>query len=319
MLQQTRVETALPYFERWIARYPAVGALAAASEHAVLKQWEGLGYYSRARSLRRAAQMVVRDYGGDIPSDVSALRRLPGVGAYTASAILSIAFGKDEPALDGNIRRVLARVFNVRTPVGSSRGERQLRELSFLHLPKGRAAYFNQALMDLGAAVCLPRNPRCESCPVCSLCEARNRGQQAQLPVRARRAPLRRVHLGAAVISRKGRVLLRRRPSRGLLGGMWEFPKAEFPGASRGMTGIRQRLPAAILETLRLRIRQLRPLIQVRHAYSHFEVLVDAFRCGIGSRDVPEGFRWVSVDRLSRYPMGRVDRKIADGLKLNQG
>jgi A/G-specific adenine glycosylase len=319
MLQQTRVETALPYFERWIARFPVVGALAAASEHAVLKQWEGLGYYSRARSLRRAAQMVVQDHGGEIPSDVGALRRLPGIGDYTAAAISSIAFGKDEPALDGNIRRVLARVFNVRTPVGSSRGERRLRELSSAHLPKGRAADFNQALMDLGAAVCLPRNPHCESCPVRNLCEARNRGQQAHLPVLAQRAPPRRILMGAAVISRKGRVLLRRRPSRGLLGGMWEFPKAEVPGAFVGSTGVRQRLPAAIHKTLRLRVRQPQPLLEVRHTYSHLEVLVHAFRCRMGSSDLPQGFRWVSVDRLSRYPMGKVDRKIADSLRQIQG
>jgi len=319
MLQQTRVETALPYFERWMARFPSIPSLAAASEQTVLKQWEGLGYYSRARSLRRAAQIIVRDHGGQIPSEVDALRLLPGVGAYTAGAVASIAFGKDEPALDGNVRRVLARVFNMRTPAGSPLAERRLRDLSTQHLPKGRAADFNQALMDLGAAVCLPRNPKCESCPVSRLCEAKRRGQQAQLPVRARKAPLRQVLLGVAVIVRQGRVLLGRRPSRGLLGGMWEFPQAEIPGKPMDLTIVRKRLPAVILETLKLRVRQPQPLIQVCHAYSHFEVNVQAFRCGIAPGEIPQGFRWVSVRQLSRYPMGRVDRKIADSLKHDQG
>lgn len=318
MLQQTRVETALPYFERWMARLPSIQALAAASEQTVLKLWEGLGYYSRARSLRRAAQIIVHEHGGQIPPEVAALRRLPGIGAYTAGAVSSIAFGKDEPVLDGNIRRVLARVFDMRTQVGSPLGERRLRDLSIKHLPKGRAADFNQAIMDLGAAVCLPRNPECESCPVSNLCEAKRRGQQARLPVRPRRAPLRRVCMGAVVISRQGRVLLSRRPSRGLLGGMWEFPKAEVPDTPMDLTSVRKRLPAAILESLRLQVRQPQPLIQVRHAYSHFEVMVQAFRCSIHSSEIPQGFRWVNVNRLSRYPMGRVDRKIADRLKQAQ-
>lgn len=318
MLQQTRVETALPYFERWMARFPSIRALAAASEHTVLKQWEGLGYYSRARSLRRAAQIIVRDHDGEIPSDVGALRRLPGVGAYTAAAVSSIAFGTDEPALDGNIRRVLARVFNMRAPVGSPLGERRLRALSIQNLPRGRAADFNQGLMDMGAAICLPRNPHCESCPVGNLCEAKRKGQQAQLPVRARRAPLRRVLMGAAVIAQQDRVLLSRRPSKGLLGGMWEFPKAEISGPSTDLTRIRNRLPAAIRDALELRVRPRKPLIQVRHTYSHFEVVVHAFLCSIRSSAIPPGFRWVNASRLSRYPMGRVDRKIADSLRQNQ-
>jgi A/G-specific adenine glycosylase len=319
MLQQTRVETALPYFERWMVRFPSIRALAAASEQTVLKQWEGLGYYSRARSLRRAAQIIVRDHGGKIPSEVETLRRLPGVGAYTAAAVASIAFGKDEPALDGNIRRVLARVFNMRTPVGSPLAERRLRALSSQHLPKGRAADFNQALMDLGAVICLPRNPRCEACPMNDLCEAKRRGQQARLPVRARRGRLRRIFMGAAVISRQGQVLVSRRPSRGLLGGMWEFPKAEIPDPPGDVTGYRKRLPAAILGTLKLRVGQPQHLIEVRHEYSHFEVIVHAFHCSMGSRAMPQGFRWVRVNRLSRYPMGRVDRMIADSLKQDQG
>ena len=318
MLQQTRVETAVPYFERWMARLPSIRALAAASEHTVLKTWEGLGYYSRARSLRRAAQIIVRDHDGEIPSDVEALRRLPGVGAYSAAAIASIAFGRDEPALDGNIRRVLARVFNMSTPVGSPLGERRLRDLSAKHLPKGRAADFNQALMDLGAVVCLPRNPRCEMCPVGSLCEAKRTGRQAQLPVRPRKALRRRIFMGAAVISRPGQVLLRRRPSNGLLGGMWEFPKAEISGPPRNLARTGRRLPALIRGSFQIHIKQPQPLVQIEHVYSHFEVMVQAFRCTANSGTIPAGFRWASVSRLSRYPMGRVDRKIADHLRADQ-
>ena len=169
MLQQTWFEAVAPYFKRWMERFPTTEALARAPERDVLTAWEGLGYYARARNLRRAAQVVVDEYDGKLPHDLSALRTLPGIGRYTAGAIASIAFGLDEPALDGNIRRVLARVFNIAEPANSPRGENMLWGLARKHLPPGRAGDYNQALMDLGATICIPANPRCPICPVRSV------------------------------------------------------------------------------------------------------------------------------------------------------
>ena len=169
MLQQTRVETVIPYFERWMKTYPTLNALAKANQEEVLVAWEGLGYYSRARNLHRAAQMVLSDFNGQIPDQAEVLCKLPGIGRYTAGAIASIAFGKDEPTLDGNIRRVLARVFNVDTPARSPEGERLLWELAGKYLPPGQAADYNQAWMDLGSAICTPRQPDCGRCPLESL------------------------------------------------------------------------------------------------------------------------------------------------------
>jgi len=298
-----------------MARFPSVQLLAAASEHTVLKHWEGLGYYSRARSLRRAAQIVMRAHNGEIPADISTLQSLPGVGAYTAAAVAAIAYGKDEPALDANIRRVLARVFDVRHPLGSPEAERRIRTLAAQILPRGRAGDFNQALMDLGALVCLPRGPRCLSCPIADLCAAKRTSRQAQLPVRAAEKRRRQVSVGALVVSRKGRVLLGRRPSRGLLGGMWEFPKTELAGGPGSRARIQRRLPVAMRDVLNLQIRRLEPFTQVVHAYSHYTVVVEAFRCSMDARSAPPGFRWASVRQLSRYPMGRVDRMIANRLQ----
>src|SRR5512142_2328270 len=166
MLQQTRVEAVKPYYRRWMKRFPSVAALARASERDVLKCWEGMGYYARARNLRAAARLVMQIHGGRLPKSLAELRSLPGIGRYTAGAIASIAFGWDEPTLDGNIRRVLARVFNVREPADAPAGQEKLWALAAGHLPKGHAGDYNQALMDLGATVCLPVGPRCRVCPV---------------------------------------------------------------------------------------------------------------------------------------------------------
>ncbi len=183
MLQQTRVEAVIPYFARWMERFPTLERLSAAPEEEVLALWEGLGYYSRARNLHRAAQIVLTEHGGRLPESLPALRKLPGIGRYTAAAIASIAFGQDAATLDGNLKRVFARVFDLTLPADSAEGEAALWHLAEIHLPPGRAGDYNQALMDLGATLCLPRSPRCLLCPVRELCQAHARGVQEQRPV----------------------------------------------------------------------------------------------------------------------------------------
>jgi A/G-specific adenine glycosylase len=323
MLQQTRVETVIPYFYRWMERFPSVGVLARASEQEVLAVWEGLGYYGRARNMHRAAKMMEADYGGQIPSHPASLQRLPGIGRSTAAAIASISFGVEVAALDGNIRRVLARVFNVIDPLNTAKSEALLWELAYGHLPAGQAGDYNQALMDLGATVCTPRQPRCDVCPLQELCQAYVLGVQEERPVRAVRPALPHYTVTAAVIhcsdpqngrpigSPNGLVLIARRPSHGLLGGLWEFPGGKLqPGEH--LAGCLQR---EIREELGVEIAVGELLGVYRHAYTHFRVTLHAFECALaGGAPQPiqaSELRWVTPSELVNYPMGKLDRQIA--------
>jgi len=305
MLQQTRVEAVIPYFLRWMKRFPTVFRLTRSSEQAVLKAWEGLGYYSRARHLRRAAQVIVKEHAGSLPREARELRKLPGIGRYTAGAIASIAFGRDEPALDGNIRRVLTRVFNMEQPADSPDGERRLWQLAAENLPKGQAGDYNQALMDLGATVCIPVSPRCPVCPLKRMCEARKLGLQNELPRMKARGSVPHHVYAAAVIIRRDKALLSQRPSSGLLGGMWEFPNARVRSTRVS------RVAAAFSKERRLEIQCAEPLGTIHHGYSHFTVEVHVFRCTMDSSPHDPRLRWIPIRRLDVLPMGRIDRQIA--------
>ena len=316
MLQQTRVETVIPYFKKWMKLFPNVRALAKASEREVLNAWEGLGYYSRARNFHKAAKIVVDEYGGKLPRDVDELWKLPGIGRYTAGALASIIFGIDEPALDGNLKRVYARLFDVKRPVNSTEGEKLLWKIAYENLPKGRAADFNQALMDLGATVCVPKNPRCEVCPLARDCKAKARGVQHLRPVKvAKKIVPHYVHAAAVIVERIANslyVLLAQRPSKGLLAGMWEFPSARVEGDAAG------EVESALRAAYRLKVRMKRglyPLAVVEHTYSHFKVTVYAFRCDVSSKAMGENLKWIRLKDLGKYPMGKVDRAIARKVK----
>ncbi|MBI3164936.1 MAG: A/G-specific adenine glycosylase [Anaerolineales bacterium] len=305
MCQQTRVETVIPYFEKWMKQFPSVKALASASEQDVLNAWEGLGYYSRARNLHKAAKVVVEKFGGKLPRDLDDLRSLPGIGRYTVGAIASLAFKMDEPTLDGNIRRVFSRLFDVKEIADSTAGEKTLWELTAKNLPKGRAGDYNQALMDLGAMVCLPKNPRCLICPLMKICKAREAGTQELRPVmKPKKQVPTYVHV-AAVIVERGRALLSQRPANGLLGGMWEFPNARVDGDPA------RELVKALRGATRLKVQKKEPLGFVQHAYSHFRVIVYPFLCAKVEAPKDKKFKWVPLDELDDYPMGKVDRQIA--------
>jgi len=305
MLQQTRVETVIPYFEKWMRLFPTVQALAKASEQDVLSAWEGLGYYTRARNLHKAAKVVTREYKGILPDNVSELIKLPGIGRYTAGAIISIAFGKDEPALDGNLKRVYARLFDVEEPVDSPIGEKLLWDISRQNLPKGKAGDFNQALMDLGAMICIPKIPRCLICPLMELCKAREMGTQELRPVKKpKKAVPHHIH-AAGVIVNKGKVLLAQRPAKGLLGGMWEFPNGRVDGDPAG------ELVKVLESGYSLKVQRKEALGVVQHTYTHFKVTVHVFRCVFSSKVKERNLKWVSVRVLGDYPMGKIDRQIA--------
>ncbi len=316
MLQQTRVETVIPYFHRWLERFPTVQALAAASQQDVLSTWEGLGYYSRARNLHHAAQMVVEQYNGKLPSEVVSLRKLPGSGRYTAAAIASIAFGLDEPTLDGNIRRVLARVFDVSEPARSPKGERILWELAGSNLPAGSAGDYNQAVMDLGAMICTPRAPACERCPASEVCQARKLGVQEQRPVLETRPTIPHYTVTAAVIQKNETVLLAQRPANGLLGGMWEFPGGKTMDGEDLPTCLRRE----IREELDVEIEVGEPYGIYRHAFTHFRVTLHAFHCALTTGEPrpieASDLRWVTIPELTNFPMGKIDRQIASRLAV---
>jgi A/G-specific adenine glycosylase len=309
MLQQTRVETVIPYFEKWMKLFPDIPSLANASERDVLNAWEGLGYYSRARNLHKAAKIVASNFNGQLPRDLTELRTLPGIGRYTVGAIASISFKMDEPTLDGNLRRVFSRLYDVTELADSPVGEKILWDLAAQNLPKGKAGDYNQALMDLGATICLPKNPRCLLCPLMDMCKARENGTQELRPVlKAKKQVPQYIH-AAAVIVKRGRVLLSQRPTDGLLGGMWEFPNARV-----------KQDPAAELEKAlrlanRIQVKRGEELGIVLHAYSHFRVTVHAFRCEAVSIPKDKNLKWVKIAELKDYPMGKVDRQIAGKIK----
>lgn len=313
MAQQTRLETMLPYYQRWMLTFPTAQALAAASEQQVLTAWEGLGYYSRARNLHKAARQLMAETSGRMPSTAAELRKLPGVGAYTAGAIASMAFGEDVPAVDGNAIRVLSRVFDVEEPVHTAAGQQRFWALAAEHLPPGAAAEYNQALMDLGGSVCSPR-PKCEECPLQVQCLAHARGTQLQRPVKRKMTALPVRLYAAAVLWRAGKVLVVQRPARGLLAGMWEFPNVELAEGSRAQTALRAGLKAqfAVASTIGM------PRGEYEHTYSHFHARLRVYDCTMPEKvtlATQRPYKWLAPRSLGRLPMGKLDRRVADRLQ----
>ena len=315
MLQQTRVETVIPYFKEWMDRFPDLHSLAEADQDEVLSVWEGMGYYSRARNLHRAAKQVIDEWQGKLPSDPGELQELPGIGPYTAGALASMAFGVDVPAVDGNVRRVISRVFNVEHEIGSRRAGEVIREYVERHLPAGRAGAFNQAVMDLGATICTPRSPSCGVCPLAKDCAAHRFGIEEQRPLRKSKGPIPHHTVTAAVIQQDGCVLLAKRPPDALLGGLWEFPGGKQEDG--------ESLPAALArefeEELGVNIDVGEEIDHYQHAYTHYKITLHAFRCTLSHTGIELHFHtdwaWVPVSDLDSYPMGKVDRAIARQLQ----
>ncbi len=303
MLQQTRVDSVIPYFERWMQQFPTIAALAGASEQTILSAWEGLGYYSRARNLHKSAKIVYSEYDGQLPADVSVLRKLPGIGRYTASAIASIAYNQDVATLDGNLRRVFARVFDISIPADSSQGEKILWDLAQNLIPPGRAGDYNQAIMDLGSGICLPKKPLCLLCPLGDLCGSRANPEKR--PVLKPKPVIPHKQIMAAVIIQDGCTLLALRPSKGLLGGMWEFPAVEVQAQSL------EYLVTTLFEKFSLKISPIEALSVIEHAYSHFTLTEFAWLCELEENIGQGSFKWVALSELENYPMGKVDRAIA--------
>lgn len=314
MLQQTRVDTVIPYFNRWMERFPTVESLATAPEDTVLKAWEGLGYYSRARSMHKTARLLTRDYAGRLPADFEVLTSLPGIGPYTAAAIASIAFGIDRAVVDGNVKRVLARLLPYTEPVNTPAAEKELRVIAQKMLPEGRAGDYNQAMMELGALICLPRNPNCTKCPVSSLCAAFKDYRQSALPVMKEKAAVPHITVTAGVLHQNGKVLIARRPENGLLGGLWEFPGGKVE-AGESHT---QALARELEEELGIKTETGELLGKYNHAYTHFKVTLFAYHARVTAGEIrllqASEARWVDLIDLEAYPMGKIDRMISRDL-----
>ena len=311
MLQQTRVETVIPYFHRWMQTLPDVLSLAKAPQDAVLKLWEGLGYYSRVLSMQKAARFLLEKHAGALPPDHDALLALPGIGPYTAAAIASIAFGLDYAVVDGNVKRVLARLLNYSNPVNTPEAEAELRGIARGLLPPGSAGEFNQAMMDLGAVICTPRNPACARCPLAAICSAYQADLQSSLPVKKAKPPIPHYMVTAGILMNDHQVLIAKRPAGSLLGGLWEFPGGKVEaGETR-----EQALARELNEELGIEASVGEEFGSYTHAYTHFRVTLHAFRIDTRDRDItpiqPSEIRWVSITDLENFPMGKIDRLIS--------
>ena len=312
MLQQTQVKTVVPYYLEFMDRWPGVGDLAAADLEAVLKAWEGLGYYARARNLHKAAGIVVRDLGGKIPDDYEGFKKLPGVGDYIASAVLSIAWAKPYAVVDGNVKRVLARLFCHDTPVNHSAAHKTYKAIAEKFLYKKDPGTYNQAVMELGALVCTPKRPDCGACPLARECCARKRQETERFPARIKKKKVPTVHIAVGIVRKNGKVLITRRKLDGLLGGLWEFPGGKVePKESPEQACIRE-----IREETGITVDHLQFLTRVFHAYTHFKIEMDVYFCDYMSGRVvlngPIDHKWVRVDQLDQFPFPRANLKFME-------
>jgi A/G-specific adenine glycosylase len=302
MLQQTQVATVVPYFLRFVGRYPTLKDLAEADSQEVLRLWQGLGYYSRARNLHACAQQVVAEHAGQVPADVETLLRLPGVGRYTAGAIASIAHDVRAPILDGNVTRVLCRLDRIESDPRDRQTQLTLWRRAEEILPRRRAGDFNSALMELGATVCLPRNPQCLLCPVRAHCQAQAAGLQDRIPLPKRSKPT-PLHRRYVLCLRHGRqFLIEQRPAKGRWAGLWQFKTLECPGRPFSARELARRLGYAVTKP--------RELGRIRHSLTHRRYEFDAYTAEL-SAPPADGQVWVTLEELDAYPLSKPQLSIA--------
>lgn len=316
MLQQTRVDTVIGYYTRWMKKFPSWRALALAPQSDVLKSWEGLGYYSRARNLHAAAKIVLDDYSGRPPSTGAELRKFPGVGPYTASAIASLAFNEDAAVVDGNVIRVLSRLFAFGGDTKDAVGKKKMQAWADAMLVKGRAGEFNEAMMELGALVCVPVAPKCADCPMQSVCAAFAKGEPDRWPVMKKRKKVPHIVVGAAVtVNRKGEVLIAQRLEGDMLGGLWEFPGGKLEPDET----IRECIARELKEELGINVEVGEFLMTVKHAYSHFTMTMHVYFAKIVSarpRSIHcADFKWVNIPDLGEHAYSKADRLVVEKLQ----
>lgn len=318
MLQQTQVATVIEYYKRFLAAFPTVAELAAAEEEQVLRLWEGLGYYRRARNLHRAAQEIVAQHQGVFPNDIETVRSLPGIGRYTAGAILSISQDQRLPILEANTVRLYSRLIGFRGDPRSGEGQRILWNSAESWLPKTGSGEFNQALMELGSLICTPQSPDCPHCPVAELCEARRQGLVDQIPLPAKKIAITAVRETFLVIRRRGRVLLLKNPDEGRWAGMWDFPRYPLTDEQSPESDIGEVLIELVRERLGMKILPGPRLLTLRHGVTRYRITLDCYEAqwisGPESCPLKGTFKWAEPGKLGEFPLSVTGRKLAKRL-----
>ncbi|MCC5940287.1 MAG: A/G-specific adenine glycosylase [Balneolaceae bacterium] len=316
MLQQTRVDTVIPYYHRFLDAFPTVFDLAAADQQQVLKLWEGLGYYSRGRNLHYAAKHVVEHYEGNIPEEYKQITSLKGIGPYTAAAILSIAFQKKYAVVDGNVIRVIARYFGIEDDVRSSRTKNEVQQLADSLIPETDPGDFNQAMMELGATVCKPQQPECSSCPLSVHCFAFNSAKTDLLPYKskAKKVPHHQIAVGI-IVNSDHELLIALRPEESMLGGLWEFPGGK---KKKGET-LTETVSRELNEELGVEVEVFEKFMDLKHAYSHFKITLYAYWCKIvQGNPEPKSSQeilWVKLNEIDQFPFPKANKTLITGLK----
>lgn len=314
MLQQTRVDQAMPYFHRFMERFPTVHDLAVADQQEVLKVWEGLGYYSRARNLHHAAKTVVDEFNGKLPDNDEDIRKLKGIGPYTASAVLSIAYSRPHAVVDGNVLRVLTRYLGIEDDIRSTQTKNTIQKAADELLDKNRPGDFNQAVMELGATVCTPSNPDCEACPINADCVAYSTLKTDSIPYKSPAKKRPHHQIGVGIIKSGDEVLIALRPEDAMLGGLWEFPG----GKQKEDEEITKTVVRELKEELGVDVYISKPLMKLDHAYSHFKITLHAYMCelknGKPEPKTSQEIRWVPINKLNDYPFPKANRKLTEKL-----
>lgn len=316
MLQQTRVDTVIPYYNRFLEKFPTVYDLAEADQQQVLKSWEGLGYYSRGRNLHHASKTVVDTFDGKLPSTWKEITSLKGIGPYTASAILSIAFQKKYAVVDGNVIRVLSRFYGIQDDIRKSSTKSQIQELADDLIPEDHPGDFNQALMELGATVCTPQNPECTSCPLTVECVAANSAQTDVIPYKspAKKVPHHHIAVGL-ILNKNNELLIALRPNESMLGGLWEFPGGKQEKGEK----LRETVARELKEELGVDVKVFSKFSDLKHAYSHFKITMHAFWCRIKNGNPrpksSQQIKWVSLDAIDEFPFPKANKTLIEGLQ----
>lgn len=319
MLQQTQMDRGVAYFLRWMDRFSDVQAVAGAEEQEILKYWEGLGYYARARNLHKAAKIIVSEFAGEVPCEYIRLLTLPGIGAYTAAAIASVAGNYDVPVIDANVTRVYARLFDIGQPVKDQRVQKYLAAIAEQLLPRGRARAYNQALMDLGGLVCTPKSPDCSKCPVAGSCSALKRGTVLERPLVAKKRRMITENRVAGIIQWNQKIYIQQRNTDAVWGGLWEFPGGQVTDGEPG-----KKVVSCILADCGLPVVIVKPITKVVHQYTHHKIILHCFLCTLG-KERPKpllrsacNYRWVSLEALEQYAFPAGPRKLLEYIRTQR-
>jgi len=314
MLQQTQVATVIPYYHRFVEKFPTITALAEANTDDLMKCWEGLGYYARARNLQHAAQTILREHNGMLPQTRNDLQTLKGFGAYTSASVASLAFGEDCAAVDGNVLRVFARLYAIQEDIRQQTTKSKIEALATLNLPKGRAGEFNEALMELGATLCTPKQPQCSACPLNQDCAAFQRQEVSLYPFKSPKPKLPHKEIAIGIVQREDKVLIALRPSEGLLGNLWEFPG----GKREPHESLADCCKREVEEETGLQVEVGECIAMVKHTYTHFKITLHAFLCryvsGEASPKSSQEIRWVKLDELKQFAFPKANQRVIQAL-----